>query len=93
MKNEQVPAFVICQVVGSTLASGTLRLIFNGHQTQFAGTTPAGSDLQSFVIEFIITFYLMFVISGVATDNRAVIIPTMHYYNNNYCYYYLNSKW
>ncbi|CAO2823480.1 unnamed protein product [Amaranthus hypochondriacus] len=69
---KQVPAFVICQVVGSTLASGTLRLVFNGHQTQFAGTSPAGSDLQSFVIEFIITFYLMFVISGVATDNRAI---------------------
>lgn len=68
----QVPAYVICQIVGATLASGTLRLVFNGHQTQFAGTTPAGSDLQSFVIEFIITFYLMFVISGVATDNRAI---------------------
>lgn len=69
---KQVPAFVICQVVGSTLASGTLRLIFNGHQTQFAGTSPAGTNLQSLVIEFIITFYLMFVISGVATDNRAI---------------------
>ncbi|EAZ22341.1 hypothetical protein OsJ_05995 [Oryza sativa Japonica Group] len=27
---------------------------------------------QSLVLEFIITFYLMFVISGVATDNRAI---------------------
>ncbi|XP_019102793.1 aquaporin NIP1-1 isoform X2 [Beta vulgaris subsp. vulgaris] len=69
---KQVPAYVVCQVVGSTLASGTLRLIFNGHQTQFAGTSPAGSSLQSLVIEFIITFYLMFVISGVATDTRAI---------------------
>ncbi|KAL2931013.1 Aquaporin NIP1-2 [Bienertia sinuspersici] len=69
---KQVPAYVLCQVAGSTLASGTLRLIFNGHQTQFAGTSPAGSNIQSLVIEFIITFYLMFVISGVATDNRAI---------------------
>ncbi|XP_021749334.1 aquaporin NIP1-2-like isoform X1 [Chenopodium quinoa] len=69
---KQVPAFVICQVVGSTLASGTLRLIFNGHQTQFFGTSPAGTNIQSLVMEFIITFYLMFVISGVATDNRAI---------------------
>ncbi|QCD76907.1 aquaporin NIP [Vigna unguiculata] len=69
---KQVPAYVIAQVVGSTLASGTLRLIFNGRNDHFAGTLPAGSDLQSFVIEFIITFYLMFVISGVATDNRAI---------------------
>lgn len=33
---------------------------------------PSGSDMQSFVIEFIITSSLMFVVSGVATDNRAV---------------------
>ncbi|KAF5736272.1 hypothetical protein HS088_TW14G00410 [Tripterygium wilfordii] len=69
---KQVAPYVLCQVIGSTLAAGTLRLLFSGHQDQFAGTKPAGSDLQSFVIEFIITFYLMFVISGVATDNRAI---------------------
>ncbi|KAH9627291.1 hypothetical protein KSS87_013536 [Heliosperma pusillum] len=69
---KQVPAYVFSQVLGATLASGSLRLIFNGHQTQFAGTLPAGSNLQSLVVEFIITFYLMFVISGVATDNRAI---------------------
>ncbi|KAL9233972.1 hypothetical protein vseg_008902 [Gypsophila vaccaria] len=69
---KQVPAYVFCQLLGATLASGTLRLIFNGHQNQFAGTSPTGSNLQSLVVEFIITFYLMFVISGVATDNRAI---------------------
>ncbi|GAA0175996.1 hypothetical protein LIER_29070 [Lithospermum erythrorhizon] len=69
---KQVPAYVVAQVIGSTLASGTLRLIFNGKHDHFAGTLPTGSDMQSFVIEFIITFYLMFVISGVATDNRAI---------------------
>jgi aquaporin NIP len=67
-----VPAYVSAQLIGATLASGTLRLMFTGHQNQFAGTMPAGSNLQTFVLEFIITFYLMFVISGVATDNRAV---------------------
>ncbi|KAG6670572.1 hypothetical protein I3843_Q054600 [Carya illinoinensis] len=69
---KQVPAYVFAQVLGSTMASGTLRLIFNGHQNFFAGTLPSGSEVQSFVLEFIITFYLMFVISGVATDNRAI---------------------
>ncbi|XP_052182600.1 aquaporin NIP1-1-like [Diospyros lotus] len=69
---KQVPTYIFAQVLGSTLASGTLRLIFNGEQDHFAGTLPAGSDAQSFVLEFIITFYLMFVISGVATDNRAI---------------------
>ncbi|KAD0260904.1 hypothetical protein E3N88_44542 [Mikania micrantha] len=71
---KQVPAYVSAQVLGSTLASGTLRLIFNGSEDHFAGTLPAGSHLQSLILEFIITFYLMFVISGVATDNRAANI-------------------
>ncbi|KAM4101001.1 hypothetical protein ACJW30_05G111300 [Castanea mollissima] len=69
---KQVPAYIAAQFLGSTLASGTLRLLFQGQQNRFAGTLPAGSNMQSFVIEFIITFYLMFVISGVATDNRAI---------------------
>ncbi|KAE7996365.1 hypothetical protein FH972_001096 [Carpinus fangiana] len=69
---KQVPAFILAQVLGSTLANGTLRLLFTGHDDRFAGTMPAGSNMQSFVLEFIITFYLMFVISGVATDNRAI---------------------
>ncbi|MED6216461.1 Aquaporin NIP1-2, variant 2 [Stylosanthes scabra] len=69
---KQVPAYVAAQVIGSTLASGTLRLLFTGKENQFAGTLAAGSELQAFVLEFIITFYLMFIISGVATDSRAV---------------------
>ncbi|RWW80337.1 hypothetical protein BHE74_00011321 [Ensete ventricosum] len=60
------------QVLGSTVSIGTLRLMFGGQRGQFLGTVPAGSDLQSLVLEFIISFYLMFVISGVATDSRAI---------------------
>lgn len=69
---KQVPAYIIAQVIGSTLASVTLRLLFGGSRNHFFGTVPSGSDFQSFVLEFIISFYLMFVISGVATDNRAI---------------------
>ncbi|CAL9119516.1 unnamed protein product [Musa textilis] len=69
---KQVPAYVFAQLLGATLASGTLRLMFGGKHQHFPGTIPAGSDVQSLVLEFIISFYLMFVISGVATDNRAI---------------------
>ncbi|XP_057433369.1 aquaporin NIP1-2-like [Lotus japonicus] len=69
---KQVPAYIVAQLIGSTLASGALRLMFNGKDDHFVGTLPAGSDLQAFLIEFIITFQLMFVISAVATDNRAI---------------------
>ncbi|KAI3824523.1 hypothetical protein L1987_05983 [Smallanthus sonchifolius] len=67
-----VPSYIIAQILGSTLASGTLRLIFDSKNNDLGATVPSGSNLQSLVLEFIITFYLMFVISVVATDDRAV---------------------
>ncbi|XP_042477646.1 aquaporin NIP1-1-like [Macadamia integrifolia] len=69
---KQVPGYVTAQLLGSTLASVTLRLLFGAEVNHFFGTAPTGSNIQSFVLEFIISFYLMFVISGVATDNRAI---------------------
>ncbi|KAG6498772.1 aquaporin NIP1-3-like [Zingiber officinale] len=70
---KHVPAYLSAQVLASTLASGTLKLLFGGNKRElFYGTVPAGSDLQSLVLEFIISFALMFVISGVATDHRAI---------------------
>ncbi|KAL7594913.1 aquaporin NIP1-1 [Lactuca sativa] len=69
---KEVFAYVVVQILASTLASGTLRLVFNWKHNNLGATVPSGSDLQSLVLEFIITFYLMFVISGVATDNRAI---------------------
>ncbi|CAN1269091.1 Aquaporin NIP1-1 [Linum perenne] len=71
---KQVPGYIASQVAGSTLGVGTVRLIFRGKQDHFTGTLPAGSEMQSFVVEFIITFYLMFVIFSTATDHRAVSI-------------------
>ncbi|KAF8725572.1 hypothetical protein HU200_020106 [Digitaria exilis] len=68
----QVPAYAAAQLMGAAAASLTLRLLFGGAKEHFFGTVPAGSDLQSLVIEFIISFNLMFVVSGVATDNRAI---------------------
>ncbi|XP_078431225.1 aquaporin NIP1-1-like [Wolffia australiana] len=67
-----VAPYIAAQVIGSTLASGTLHLLFGGKREHFPGTIPQGSNAQSFALEFIITFYLMFVISGVATDTRSV---------------------
>uniref|UniRef100_J3M4U8 Uncharacterized protein n=1 Tax=Oryza brachyantha TaxID=4533 RepID=J3M4U8_ORYBR len=69
---KQVPAYAAAQVAGSAAASLTLRVLFGNAPEHFFGTVPAGSEVQSLVMEFIITFYLMFVVSGVATDNRAI---------------------
>ncbi|KAI3966010.1 hypothetical protein MKX01_010967 [Papaver californicum] len=59
---KQVPAYISAQVLGSILAIATLRLIFEeGKQND-----------HHHLLEFIITFLLMFVVSGVATDNRVI---------------------
>lgn len=46
----------------------------------FFGTTPADSAARALVSEIIISFLLMFVISGVATDSRAVSVPYTYIY-------------
>lgn len=69
----QVPAYITVQLLASTLASATLVLIFGREKDHFVGTLPTGSNMQSLEVEFIITFYLMFAVCGVGTDDRAVI--------------------
>jgi len=68
----QVPAYMVVQTVAATAASLMLRLMFGGRHEPAPVTVPTGSNMQSLVLEFIITFYLMFVIMAVATDDRAV---------------------
>ncbi|XP_052135294.1 aquaporin NIP1-2-like [Oryza glaberrima] len=74
--NPTVSSYVVAQVLGSTMASLTLRVVFGGGGSArgehlFLGTTPAGSMAQAAALEFVISFFLMFVVSSVATDNRA----------------------
>ncbi|KAH8496035.1 hypothetical protein H0E87_019005 [Populus deltoides] len=69
---KQVPLYIVAQLLGSLLASGTLSLLFSVTGEAYFGTIPVGPDIRSFVTEIIISFLLMFVISGVATDNRAI---------------------
>lgn len=66
-----VPLYVAAQLAGAVLASLTLRGLF-GTAGLLGTTLPAGSDRQSFLLEIILTFFLMFVIMAVATDVRAV---------------------
>ncbi|CDY65403.1 BnaC06g42210D [Brassica napus] len=68
----QVPLYIGAQLSGSLLASLILRLMFNVTPEAFFGTTPADSVARALVAEIIISFLLMFVISGVATDSRAI---------------------
>uniref|UniRef100_A0A0D9UY12 Aquaporin n=1 Tax=Leersia perrieri TaxID=77586 RepID=A0A0D9UY12_9ORYZ len=81
---KQVPSYVVAQVLGSTMASLTLRVVFAGGERDqhFFGTAPAGSNAQAVALEFVISFFLMFVVSGVATDNRAFIVNFIYFETN-----------
>ncbi|KAM7516364.1 hypothetical protein LguiA_005947 [Lonicera macranthoides] len=69
---KEVPMYIGAQILGSTLASGTLRLVFDVTPKTYFGTVPAGSDWQSLVLEIAISFILMFVIFGATTDSKSV---------------------
>lgn len=68
-KISEVLPYVISQLLGAFLASLTLRLLFPSNET-LGATLPAGTALQSFVLEFILTFFLMLVIINVATGSK-----------------------
>ena len=66
---KEVLPYLISQLAGAFLASITLKLLFP-HNEILGATLPSGTALQSFVLEFILTFFLMLVIINVATGSK-----------------------
>lgn len=64
-----VAPYLASQCLGASLASLTLKLMFPTHPT-LGATVPAGSALQTFVLELILTWILMFVILSVSTGSK-----------------------
>jgi len=61
--------YVASQIAGAFLASIILKLLFPSNE--LLGTTlPAGTALQSFALEFLLTYFLMLVIINVATGPK-----------------------
>ncbi len=66
---KQVAPYIISQLIGAFLASLVLKYLFPTNE--FLGATiPSGTALQSFILEFILTFFLMLVIINVATGSK-----------------------
>lgn len=61
--------YILGQFGGAILASGLVRLLFPSHQT-LGATIPAGSSLQSFILEIVLTCILMFVILSVSSGSK-----------------------
>lgn len=68
---EEILPYIGAQLLGATAASVTLKLLFIGQANSLGTTLPAGSVFQSFALEALLSFMLMFTIMGVATDDRA----------------------
>ena len=67
----ETPVYIISQIAGALLGAFLLSLFFPDAQS-FGVTLPQLPLLQSFLVEVLLTFFLMFVITGVATDSRAI---------------------
>ena len=68
-ETKQVLPYIISQAVGAFAASGILRFLFPDSLTM-GETLPAGPWMQTFIMEIILTFFLMFVILNVATGSK-----------------------
>jgi len=66
---KRLPGYIVSQLTGALLASFILKLLFVS--SRFLGATiPAGTDMQSFILELILSFFLMLVIISVAYGSK-----------------------
>lgn len=66
---EELLPYIISQLSGAVLASLTLKYLFPANKL-LGGTYPAGTDMQSFLLELLLTFFLMLVILKVAHGSK-----------------------
>jgi aquaporin Z len=68
-KGKNVLPYVCSQLLGAMAASLCLKLLFAQHQT-LGATRPSGPVIQSFVMEVVLSWILMFVILSVSTGAK-----------------------
>jgi aquaporin NIP len=69
MSGREVLPYIASQIIGAILASGVLRFLFPENKL-LGATLPAGSEMQSFVLETVLTFFLMLTILNVSTGAK-----------------------
>jgi aquaporin NIP len=57
----KIAPYLISQIAGAFAATLVLKMLFSENQN-LGSTLPAGSNMQSFVLEFILTYFLMLTI-------------------------------
>lgn len=66
---KEILPYIISQGIGAFLASFTLHYLFPANET-LGATLPTGTAMQSFILELILTFLLMFTIIHVAKGSK-----------------------
>jgi aquaporin NIP len=69
MSGREVLPYLASQIVGAILASALLRFLFLENKL-LGATLPAGSEMQSFVLETVLAFFLMLTILNVSTGAK-----------------------
>jgi aquaporin NIP len=68
----EAAAYIPAQLVGAVAAAGLLDLLWAGTPADLGATVPSVGSGSALVYELVMTAFLMFVITAVATDTRAV---------------------
>ncbi len=66
---KKLPAYITSQLLGAITASLTLKYLFASNRL-LGASMPSGTDIQSFLLELILTFFLMLVILSFATGSK-----------------------
>ena len=66
---KDLPAYILAQLLGAFLASGTLKLLFPLEEN-LGATLPSGTVMQSFIFELILSYFLMLVILFVSQNKK-----------------------
>lgn len=65
----EIPLYLSAQLAGAFAASGLLKILFPDNAT--LGTTlPSGSEMQSFILELVLTFFLMITILSTTKEKN-----------------------
>ncbi len=66
---KEVPKYILAQCIGAILASSILVYLFPESE-YLGGTIPVIEDLKAFILELLLTYFLMVVIINVSTGSK-----------------------
>lgn len=68
---KEIAAYITAQIVGAFIATALLKFLFPNN-SNLGATLPSGSQMQSFVLEVVLTFILMLVIFFTSQGSKEV---------------------